>query len=136
MPTYTTVIPADVPAPGDPFVFVVPGNQRWWIRTIFAELDRASGGTGSRAPQVTVTDGTLTVIQSAFIDSAPDPGVLAVTWCHVTTFSIAEFADGTALVPFPEGELPPGYNIIGTIGNAQAGDQWLSARALIEFVDS
>lgn len=120
------------PAAGDPFTFVVPGTYRWSILSVYAVLSRAAGGTGTRQPTLTITDGTHTVTAGGFTDNATDPGTYGITWTTVNNAAQTSDADGFALVPFPTLTLPPGYNLIGTSVNDPGGDQWTEAQVWVD----
>lgn len=128
---YKTYVSPAVAA-GDPFTFVVPGQYRWTIITIYAVLDRAAGGTGTRQPTLAITDGTNTVTAGGYTDQATDPGTYGITWTNVQNAAATTDADGFALVPFPSLQLDPGYTLIGTSVNDPGGDQWTSAVAWVD----
>lgn len=114
-------------AAGAPFVFVVPGQYAWTFQSIYAVCSRANGGTNTRTLTLTMTDGTHTLAQSPFLDTAPDPGLLAVTWANMQVGSTALITDNVAVSPWPAITIAAGYNLIGSIDNPQAGDIWTSA---------
>ncbi len=120
-------ISSNPPAALAPFTFTVPGQYRWTVLSIFATLSRASGGTNTRAPVLTVTDGTKTVLGSQFLDTAADPGTLSITWCNLGNVQPATYATGFVGVPLPTYTFDPGYILTGAIANPSAGDQWLTA---------
>lgn len=126
------VYPSPAVAAGQPFTFVVPGQYRWTIISIYGELTRAAGGTGTRQPTLTITDGTHTVSAAGFLDTGTDPGLLSVTWTNINTTVETTDATGFALVPFPQLTLPAGYTLTGTSVNDPGGDQWTTAAAWVD----
>lgn len=127
---------AEPVAPNTPFVLVPPGQWFWRVYTVFAVLSRVAGGGGTRTPTLTITNGSRNLLTSPFIDTAPDPGSLSVTWMQVAQVQPTTLANGAVTVPLPLLRLEPGYEIIGDILNAQPGDQWVSAIAFVDYEEN
>lgn len=124
---YVVNAPA-VPANTD-FVFVVPGNQRWALHTVCATVSRQVGGLPNRQFQLTIRNGTDTLVVSPAADAGTEPGTCTVTWANCSPLSVASGATGIALGPIPEMTLFPGYTITGAILNSAFNDQWTIATA-------
>lgn len=122
--------------PNEPFVLVPPGQWVWHVYTVFAVLRRSFGGTNTRTPNLTITNGNRTVLSSPFVDTAPDPGDLSITWMQVAQVQPTTLANGAVTVPLPLLRLEPGYQIIGDVLDWQPGDQWLSAVAFVNYEDN
>lgn len=117
---------------GEPFTFTVPGQYAWSLLSVYATCARDDGGTSTRTFTLTLDDGTNNLVASPALDTAPDPGPLAVTWANMLLGSTATATDNVIVVPFPTITCAPGYNLTGQIGNALAGDQWTSAIAWVD----
>jgi hypothetical protein len=108
-------------------VFVVPGQYTWTFQSIYAVCSRGAGGTNTRTLTLTLTDDTHTLAQSPFLDTAPDPGLLALTWADMQLGSTALATDNVGVNPWPTMTLAAGYHLIGSIDVPQAADRWTSA---------
>lgn len=124
---------ADPVGPNTPFVLVPPGEYYWNVYTVCATLSRAVGGTGTRTPVLQIGLPNQVLLTSPFIDTAPDPGTITVTWMQVAQVQPTVLANGAVTAPLPLIRWEPGYRIVGDILNAQPGDQWLSALAFVDY---
>lgn len=124
---------ADVLAPTLTFRFVVPGHQRWSLRSIFAVASRAVGGTPDRAYLLTVTNGSVIVAQVGAADAGTEPGTCDVTFANTPAAAVSAGPLGVTVAPFAPPPLEPGYVIEGTILNPAAADSWVSAVAWFDF---
>lgn len=115
------------------FTIIVPGHQRWLLRSVFAVASRQPGGAPARAYLLTVTDGTNTVAQVGADDAGTEPGTGAVTWANAPAASVSSGSDGVSLAPIPALALNPGYMLVGEITNPAVGDVWVSALAWFDF---
>lgn len=116
------------------FVFQVPGNERWTLRSVRADVNRAVGGAPNRAYSLSVTDGTSTVAQAGADDAGAEPGVTSITWCDCPAGTVAAGSDGVVVAPLPNLTVAPGYQIVGTIIGAVAGDQWADALVWLDYL--
>lgn len=112
--------------------WTVPGQYRWTLTTVFATLTRGAGGTNVRAPLLTVTDGTTTILGTQFLDTAADPGVISITFMDIGNVQAATYATGFASVPLPTYTLAPGYVITLTVPQSVAGDAWATGAAFVD----
>lgn len=116
------------------FTFVVPGRQRWTLRSVRADVARAVGGAPARAYLLTVTDGTSLVAQQGADDAGTEPGTTSITWCNCPAATVTAGPDGVVVAPVPNLVLDAGYQIVGTILNPAAGDQWNDAVVWLDYV--
>jgi hypothetical protein len=116
------------------FSFVVPGRQRWTLRSVRADVDRAVGGAPNRAYMLTVTDGTSIVAQAGADDAGTEPGTASITWCNCPAGSVAAGSDGVVVAPVPNLVLAAGYVIAGEILNPAGADAWLDAVVWLDYV--
>lgn len=112
-----------------PFQLVVPGQQVWRLKSVCAVLSRAVGGVPTRRLQLSVTDGTTTVLVSPANDAGTEPGTLTVTWANAAPSAVASGTTGISLGPLSPMVLFAGYTIVGTVVGGVAADQWTSAVA-------
>lgn len=117
------------------FTFVVPGHQRWALRSVRAVCARATGGTPNRSYALAVTNGTSTVVAVPAGDAGDEPGIASITWIDADPSVVAAGADGVIVAPLAPLSLPGGYVIVGTILNPAAGDSWAGATAWYDYSD-
>lgn len=115
------------------FSFIVPGDQRWVIRTVFAVALTAVGGAPNRAYLLSVTDGTTLVAQAGAGDAGAEPATCSVTWANSAAGQVSAGNVGTSVAPFANFLVNPGYEIVGTIVNPAAGDTWSVAACWYDF---
>lgn len=126
---------AAVIAPGaTTFTFLVPGNQLWSIRSVYAVATRDAGGAPDRAYKLTVSAGATIVALTGAPDAGAEPGTCAVTWANAPGGSVDSDDLGFVLAPFNPPQLQPGYTIAGEITNAAGADEWASATCWYDFV--
>jgi hypothetical protein len=124
---------ADIVGPQLDFQFVVPGHQRWTLRSVFAVASRAVGGVPDRAYLLTITNGGLIVAQVGAADAGTEPGACSVTFANTPAASVSAGPLGVTVAPFAPPPLDPGYVIDGKILAPAAGDTWISAVAWFDF---
>lgn len=115
------------------FAFVVPAGEIWSLRSINALAKRGAGGTPGRAYRVDITDGTTVVGAFGAADAGTDPGTCEITWSQCPAGVGATGANGVVSAPMLVTRLPTGYNIIGVITGAVAGDAWDHATCWVDF---
>lgn len=128
-----SVQPVELTIPTLTFRVVVPGHQRWWLRSITANAQRAAGGTPGRGYTLSVTDGTTIVAEVGAQDNGTDPGGCFVTWANCPAASVAAGSIGVTVAPLPVVALNPGYQLVGEIVNPAAGDTWADVTAWYDF---
>lgn len=128
-----SVQPAEITVASTRFVFVVPGHQRWSLRSVFAEASRDVGGAPNRTYTLTITDGTTTVAQVGAADAGNEPGTCQITWANTPAASVFSGTQGITVAPLPPVTLNPGYDIIGEITNGAPADAWITAVAWFDF---
>lgn len=119
-----------------PFTLTVPGQRVWRLLSVVAVLSRATGGTPSRALELTITNGTNTIMASAAADAGTEPGTLTATWCNAQPSAVASAGVGVTLGPLPVISLYPGYVITGSVVNGALADQWTSALVWVDETPS
>ncbi len=115
------------------FDFVVPGHQRWTLRSVRADATRAVGGVPNRAYRLDITDGTTTVTMSGASDAGTEPGTCSITWTDTLPSATAAGADGIVTAPLVAVRLEAGYHLIGTILHPAAGDAWVDAVVWFDY---
>lgn len=115
------------------FTFVVPGHQRWTLRSVHATAQRAVGGIPTRAYVLEITNGTTDVALAGADDAGTEPGTCSVTWCLAANSAVAAGADGFSVGSVGNLILEAGYNVIGRIVNGAAGDQWVTPAVWFDF---
>lgn len=123
-------------AANTPWTLTVPGQRIWNLQSCVAVLSRAVGGTPNRAIKLTITDGTSTIVGSPCADAGTEPGTLTCTWCNAQPTSVASGATGVSVGPLPPIRLLPGYIISAVVSNGAVADQWTSAVAWVDEVDT
>lgn len=128
----------DVPTISTPFAFTfaVPGNERWTLRSVRADVARVVGGAPNRAYSLTVSDGTNIVAQAGADDAGAEPGTTSVTWCDCPSAKVAAGNDGVVVAPLPNLAIEPGYLIVGTILNPAGADAWLDAIVWLDYLNT
>jgi len=121
---------------GTTFTYMVPGHQRWVLRSVFAVADRGAGGTPNRSYTLTITDGTNPVAIVGADDAGTDPGTCSVTWADCPSSAVGAGSVGTSVGSLGPITLDPGYTITGTFANPVAGDAWESAVVWFDYVDT
>lgn len=123
--------------PGDQtFMFTVPGDKKWTIRSVLAVASRQPGGAPDRAYTLTVATSTGPVTSSGAADNGTEPGTCTITWTNAPSATVEAGSVGVTIAPFNPPELQPGYTVVGTILNAAAGDEWESAVVWYEYVNT
>lgn len=115
------------------FQFVVPGRELWQLRSVFAEVTRAVGGTPDRSYALTVTDGTSPVARVGAPDAGDEPGLTSITWTDAAPSTTAAGGDGVVVAPLVRLDIDGGYVITGTIINPAPGDAFTLAVAWYDF---
>lgn len=128
-----TVDPAPDSQTATSFTFVVPGDQLWIVRSVVATVSTDTGGQPTRGYMLQVTDGTNVVAQSGNTDGGTEPATGTLTWANAPGAESSAGAVFSAIAPFPNLTLKPGYNIIGTIVNSVGADAWISALVWYDF---
>lgn len=128
-----TVDPAPDSQTATEFVFVVPGDQLWIVRSVVATVSTDTGGQPDRGYLLSVTDGTNVVAQSGNQDGGTEPAVGTLTWANAPMAESEAGNTFSALAPFPNLTLKPGYNIVGTIVNPVGVDAWVNALVWYDF---
>lgn len=123
-------------AANTPFTFTVPGQRTWRILSVVAVLSRAVGGLPNRAVNLTITDGTNTVMASPASDAGTEPGTLTVTWANAQPAAVSSAGTGVSLGPLPTITVWPGYILTGRVTNGAAADQWTSAAAWVDETET
>lgn len=124
-------------APGDlTFVFTVPGDKRWKIRSVYAVASRDTGGAPDRAYTLEVATSTGIVIAVGATDAGAEPGDCTVTWANAPGATSEAGAHGVTLAPFNPPTLAAGYTITGTIVNPAPLDEWSLATVWYDFVNT
>ncbi len=118
------------------FTFVVPAGEQWSLRAVNALCARGAGGTPGRAYRLDITNGTSTVSAFGAQDAGTDPGTCEITWCGAPAGADATGSDGIVSAPMKADQLPTGYQIVGTITGAVAGDQWDTIAIWTDFFTS
>lgn len=106
------------------FAFVIPGGERWDIRSVFAQAVKDTGGAPDRSFELTVTNGTDTVSAVGATDIGTEPGTIDVTWTNAPAQASAGGAHGVVLAPFNPPGLFPGYVVTGSIVQPAGADSW------------
>lgn len=117
------------------FTFVVPAGEIWSLRTVVAFAARGVGGIPNRAYRLDITNGTNIVSAFGALDGGAEPGSCEITWGGVDSDNVAVGNVGVTDAPMKVDRLPTGYQIIGTILGAVAGDTWFSALVWCDFVN-
>lgn len=124
--------PAVIDPSGLTFTAQVPGQYAWRVLSVLAHASRANGGTGTRTFQLAVNAGALLLFNTAAVDGAPDPGVIAVCFAPVLTGQTVLASDGAITIPITDLELPAGYTVTGAILNPVVGDVWTDALVWVD----
>lgn len=119
-------------APGVPFTFKVPGQYSWRLLSVLGVASRAAGGSGTRAFTLTLASGAQPLVIAPGVDTAPDPGVMNVTWANLQPGITALVSDGAMVIPFPVLVAPAGYVLTGAMVNPQPADQWTAATVWVD----
>lgn len=117
------------------FTFVVVAGEIWSLRSVVANAARGVGGVPNRAYRLDITDGTSVVSAFGAQDAGAEPGACEITWADCPSGVGATGNQGIVSAPMRADRCPTGYQIIGTIVGAVAGDQWLDALVWLDFVD-
>lgn len=117
------------------FTFVVPGRQRWSLRSVRADVARDVGGAPDRSYQLQITNGTSVVVASPADDAGDEPGTASITWVNANPSNVAAGNDGVIVAPLAPTKLTGGYVIVGTILNPTAADAWIRAVAWYDYVN-
>lgn len=128
-----TVVPAVIDNTAGTATWVVPGDQRWTVRTVCAVASTVIGGAPARAYALQVTDGTNLVANAGAADAGTEPAAVTITWANTPAGAITAGNVGASVAPFPNALLNPGYVMTALILNPAAGDQWASAYAWVNF---
>lgn len=115
------------------FTFVVPGKERWRLRSVVGTVSTAVGGQPNRAYTLAITDGTTTVAQTGAADGGTEPASGTITWADCTNALSAAGTKFSSVAPIPRLDLIAGYHIVGTIINPHAGDAWGTAIVWYEY---
>lgn len=115
------------------FSFVVPGSERWKMRSIIATASRDVGGAPDRAFLLSVTNESNIVAQTGATDAGDEPGIGSVTWTDAPAGAVTAGALGYVVAPLPRLLLEGGYVITGRILNPAPADTWLTAVAWYDF---
>lgn len=126
------VVVGEITNAGIAFLFVVPGQFRWSVRSVYAVAATDVGGAPNRAFQLTITDGTSTVAQVGAADAGTEPATVNVTFADVPSAAVTAGAVGITQAPIPPLILNAGYRIIGAIINPAGADAWVSAVAWVD----
>jgi hypothetical protein len=118
------------------FTFVVPAGEVWSLRAVNATCARGAGGTPGRAYRLDITNGTTTVSAFGAQDAGTDPGACEITWADCPAGADATGNAGIVTAPMKADKLPTGYQIVGTITGAVAGDAWDSASVWFDFIEA
>lgn len=128
-----TTLAADIDTPTTGFIFTVPGDKFWKVRSIIAVASKDAGGTPDRSFLLTVATSTGPVLAVGAADVGDEPGTCTVTWTNAPGSHSAAGAAGFSLAPFNPPTLDPGYTIVGTIEDPAPADTWLSATVWYDF---
>lgn len=115
------------------FTYVVPAGEQWSLRSVNAFAARGAGGTPARAYRLDITDGTTIVSSFGAQDAGAEPGACEITWAQCPAGADATGNQGIVTAPMRADKLPTGYQIVGTITGAVAGDQWDSAAIWLDY---
>lgn len=129
-----TTSEATIVQPTLQFLFVVPGDQRWVLRSIRAICARDVGGLPVRAYTLVTSDGSNIVAAVGAADAGTEPGQCSITWANVPAAAVASGSDGIVVAPLGPVVLPAGYTVAGNIVGGAALDTWVSAVAWYDFV--
>lgn len=121
---------------GTTFTFVVPGHQRWKVRSVVAVASTHVGGAPNRGYSLTITNGVTTVVASGASDAGTEPATVTVSWADMPVSSITIGNVGVSVGAVTLPWLEPGYVLTGTIIGAVAGDAWTSGTAWYDYVDN
>lgn len=131
---FLQVTPAIITPPATSFTIVVPGDQRWVLRSVYAKVTRAAGGVPNRSYTLIVSDGLTTVAAVGADDNGTEPGTCELTWSNLPGATVASGGAGVSVAPLPPFVLNPGYQLFGSIVGAAAGDTFTVARCWHDYV--
>lgn len=117
------------------FTFVVPAGEVWSLRSVNALCARGAGGTPGRAYRLDITNGTNVVSAFGAQDAGTDPGSCEITWAQCPAGADATANDGIVSAPMRADRLPTGYQIVGTITGAVAGDGWSTLAVWLDYFE-
>lgn len=118
------------------FTYIVIGSQLWRPRSVVMTVSTAAGGQPNRAYLLQFTDGTTTVAQVGAADGGTEPATGTITWANAPSAISAAGSKFTSIAPIPDLDLPPGYNIVGSIINPHAGDTINTAIVWYDYTDT
>jgi len=130
------VVQGVITPPVTTFTFMVPGHQRWQLRSVVATVARAAGGTPNRSYSLTVANGQTVVASAPAADTGTEPGTGTVTWADAPSNVLASGTVMSSLAPLPRLVIPAGYVVTGTIINPAGADTWASAIVWVEYVNA
>lgn len=116
-----------------PFTIVVPGHQTWRLLSVIATFNRDTAATPTRAFTLTITDGITNLLSVGATDPLAVAGTETVSWCNCAGSSVVFGTVAVVSATVPNVQLLPGYQLVGTIQNATATDQWTRALAWFDY---
>lgn len=117
------VIPIANPAVGLEFSITVQPSTVWIVESIIATLV-TSAVAGSRAPTLSLTDGTTEFARISGIDVAPASQTWVYSWLKNYGVGLRFSGTTTPVQPFPDIPLVGGWRINSITTAKDAGDQW------------
>jgi hypothetical protein len=128
------ITPALLTPPVTSFTIVVPGDQQWTLRSVYAKATRAVGGLPNRAYTLIISDGLNTVAAVGADDGGTEPGTVELTWSNMPGGISTAGAQAVSVAPLPPFILNPGYSIVGAIIGAAAGDTFTVAQCWHDYI--
>lgn len=127
---------ADVSTPSAYAQFIVPGNEIWSPRAVFAVASRGTGGAPGRGYELDISNSVAIVTAIGAADAGTEPGTCSITWANAASNVVGLGPTGFSVASWPVQELEPGYVIGVNILNSVAADHWLSVVCWYDFIYS
>jgi hypothetical protein len=128
------VVPVVLTPPAQTFQVAVPGNERWTVNSVCAQVHRAVGGLPNRGYTLLVMAAGIVLGAVGAPDLGTEPGSAIVTWADAPSVAVTFVNDTFVVAPFASIPLDPGYQLFGQIVNPAGADAFTAVNVWVDYV--